>query len=210
MFYEWKISTMRTFAAAIAICFLQSCTESSPSTRPIANKKAKPAAKGAEDSSDGDMDAKGNTKGGSNSSKDPNSADDEGETNKPGTSSDSGTKEDQDTSDNSDQDSDAGSDTDSDNPPPANNEPVPEEAKTGFALVKPILEKKCVECHHPGASLDLSALPFANKWNWSLNEAAKMVLQASRGPSARMPPGGVRDGLTDQEAATLSQWVDSL
>jgi len=73
--------------------------------------------------------------------------------------------------------------------------------------VAPLLELRCVECHTPSRSLDLTRFPFASDMTEDQTEIVNLMLMKAGGPKPKMPPGN-RPKLTAAQLNLIQQWRD--
>ncbi len=74
--------------------------------------------------------------------------------------------------------------------------------------VGPILGLRCVECHGPGAGLDLSRFPFAHEDDTDqVTLVQRIINKTNGGAAASMPPPGNRPKLTPSQVGMIQQWL---
>lgn len=73
--------------------------------------------------------------------------------------------------------------------------------------VKPILDSNCIECHTPGANLDLTQFPFTStNLSGQTTIVNAMLAKVSANP-VEMPPGN-RTPLSSDDINTIQQWLN--
>jgi mono/diheme cytochrome c family protein len=73
--------------------------------------------------------------------------------------------------------------------------------------VKPILDSNCIECHSPGASLDLSQFPFVSSTMPDQTTIVNAMLAKVNANPPQMPPGN-RPPLSSDDINTIQQWLN--